>query len=151
MIIYEIVCNQTGERYIGSTKLKLNKRMWGHRRKSNTTISKQIIIRGDYQVNIIEDGDFGKEREQYYIETLPNINRINACGFDKERERKRKREASKNPENKMRNRERKQKWRENNKDKSRQYDRNYKAYQRTWGGDCRTHNNLLLISLDLFE
>ena len=138
MIIYEIVCNITGERYIGSTKQKLEYRIQKHRwgAKSNHPTSnyksKQIMLRGDYQVNIIEEGDFGMEREQYYIETLVNVNDRYAVGYNKQRIRDRDRPRNKDP-------------------KRREFSKNYKAYQRTWGGDCRSHNNLLLISMDLFQ
>ena len=45
-IIYEIVCNITGERYIGSTKRRLNQRMCQH--KELRYSSKQIIERNNY-------------------------------------------------------------------------------------------------------
>ena len=140
MIIYEIVCNITGERYIGSTTQKLSHRLHKHTygAKSNhprsNYKSKQIINRGDYQVNILEEGDIDMKREQYYIETLENINDRNAFGLNKQRIKERDKKRS--PESMT---------------KRREYSKNYKEYQRTWGGDCRTHNNLLLISLDLFE
>jgi len=138
MIIYEIVCNITGERYIGSTNQKLSHRIHKHvygarsnHPKSNYK-SKEIILRDDYQVNILEEGECGKEREQYYLETLENINDRYAVGHNKQRIRDRDRPRSKNP-------------------KRKEYSKNYKAYQRTWGGDERSHNNLLLISLDVFQ
>ncbi len=124
MIIYEIVCNITGERYIGSTKNTLKQRIHSHTygaRSNNPRSnykSKQIIVRGDYQENILEEGDFGKEREQYYIETLPNINDTYAFGINKQRSKDRHRIM--------------------------------KRYIRSWGDD-RRHNNLLRISMDLFH
>ena len=140
MIIYEIVCNITGERYIGSTSQTLQFRMYKHTYGAKTNHpksnykSKEIINRGDYQANILEEGDFGREREQYYLDTLENINDRNAFGRNKQRVRDREKRngRSKVP-------------------KRMEYTKNYKAYQRTWGGDCRSHNNLLMISMDLFE
>ena len=139
MIIYEIVCNITGERYIGSTKQKLNKRMTSHRDKKRKCkcSSKQIINRGDYQVNILEEGDFNKdEREQYYMDSLPNINQRRAYGHDTERYKKYWVERDKTPERKLQKKlmsARRWKWR------------------KEWGGSPHTENNLLLISADLFQ
>jgi len=124
MIIYEIVCNISGERYIGSTKNTLNKRMWHHiynatYKGSRNVTSKQIILRGDYQANILEEGDFDRhEREQYYIQTLENINDRNACGRNYKR--------------------------------IRENDNRLTRYKRSWG-DERRHNNLLKISMDVFQ
>jgi hypothetical protein len=54
--IYEIVCRITGEKYVGSTTQPLSKRLAEHRNlKKNNTISKQIIERGDYYINLLEE------------------------------------------------------------------------------------------------
>lgn len=54
-IIYEIVCNETGERYIGSTVSKyLSSRIAHHRHTQSTCSSKQIIERNNYKYNILE-------------------------------------------------------------------------------------------------
>lgn len=53
-IIYEIVCNQTGERYVGSTTRNFKARISGHKGKANKCMSKPIIDRGDYVCNILE-------------------------------------------------------------------------------------------------
>jgi len=142
MIIYEIVCNITGERYIGSTttllKYRIQKHVYGAKSnhpKSNYR-SKEIINRGDYVVNVLEEGEFGMEREQYYMDMLDNINDRQAVGYNMERKKARD----------------KAKDRLRCKDPKRmEYNKIYNAYRRTWGGDCRTHNNLLLISMDLFK
>ena len=132
MIIYEIVCNITGERYIGSTKQPLKYRLNQHKRTDDPSrkhycSSKQIILRGDYQANILEEGDIGKEREQHYLDILPNINRIRANG-----------------------------WRSRDTEKRRIYmkkfQKEYRKYRKSWGGDGRHgENNLLMISVDLFK
>jgi len=47
-------------------------------KKSRKTSAEQIFCRGNYQVSILEEGDFDRnEREQYYIDTLQNINICN--------------------------------------------------------------------------
>lgn len=54
-MIYEICCNETGERYIGSTVAKhLSSRIAHHRHKQSTCCSKQIINRNNYVYNILE-------------------------------------------------------------------------------------------------
>ena len=54
-IIYEIVCNETADRYIGSTTTKLSKRISQHKFiKKNMCCSRQIINRNNYYYNILE-------------------------------------------------------------------------------------------------
>ena len=54
-IVYEIVCNITGERYIGSTTSKyLSSRISHHRHQQSTCCSKEIINRNNYCYNILE-------------------------------------------------------------------------------------------------
>lgn len=85
-MIYEIVCNETGERYIGSTIVKtLARRLAQHKadvksQKENPCMSKDIIGRGNYYINLLEKVDIEnrdelrmKEREWY--DKLPNINK----------------------------------------------------------------------------
>lgn len=81
-IIYEIKCNETNEIYIGSTTQSIKQRMKTHRR-DNICISKQIIERNNYSVNILEELEFIdikdlRIREQYYIDTTICINKINS-------------------------------------------------------------------------
>lgn len=56
--IYKIVCNITGEQYIGGTIQKLSQRLTTHvvnKNKNNGCKSKNIILRGDYQIVLIEN------------------------------------------------------------------------------------------------
>jgi hypothetical protein len=52
--IYEIVCNITKEKYIGSTISGLSKRKAQHKEKRKTTAT-QIIDRNDYYINLVEN------------------------------------------------------------------------------------------------
>lgn len=77
--IYKIVCNITGEIYIGSTIQTLALRLATHKHYNNTCTSKQIIERGDYSIELIENytcntRDELHSRERYYIDTLTCIN-----------------------------------------------------------------------------
>jgi len=75
--VYEIVCNQTGERYIGSTQLRMCLRKALHKMKTNGCRSKQIIERGDYVINVLQT-DIPKETlrhiEQEWMDKLESIN-----------------------------------------------------------------------------
>jgi hypothetical protein len=57
--IYKIVCNITGEIYIGSTTQKLCARLAGHRSDLKKTIracsAKQILERGNYSIILCEE------------------------------------------------------------------------------------------------
>ena len=79
--IYQIVCNITGEVYIGSTKAYLTERMSKHLKENNMfdCVSKRIIDRGDYTPSLIENYPCRNKselrwRERYYTETMKCIN-----------------------------------------------------------------------------
>lgn len=77
-MLYEIVCNETGERYIGSTN-KIYNRMRAHKCKSNNTSSKTITSRGNYTYKILETLENASKmdlliKEKEYIETYDCIN-----------------------------------------------------------------------------
>jgi predicted GIY-YIG superfamily endonuclease len=77
--IYEIVCNITNERYIGSSH-NIRHREWCHKtNKREDNKSYQITSRGNYSFKILEElGEITKEeqllKEQEYIDKLDCIN-----------------------------------------------------------------------------
>lgn len=80
--IYKITCNITGECYFGSTIKKPYNRLGIHKSGHNTTSSKQIIERDDYNYEVLErfyvDGAKDVkllEREQYYITNNECVNK----------------------------------------------------------------------------
>lgn len=79
--IYKIVCNITGECYIGSTTQSLEQRLNSHKHSTNTCKSKQIIDRGDYKIVLIEELENCvcieelHDRERYYIDNNCCINK----------------------------------------------------------------------------
>lgn len=80
--VYAIICYDTGEIYIGSTKLQMNKRMDKHRtdaRNDNQCLSKKIINRGEYDVIVLEtcDDKIKFQREQYWLDEFALYNIIN--------------------------------------------------------------------------
>ena len=92
--IYRIVCNETGEVYIGSTSRTLGERLRGHISESNRnktqikTKSSQIIERCNYYMEELESTNIQEKRfilERYYIENIPNcINKYIPTRTDKE-------------------------------------------------------------------
>ncbi len=76
--IYQIICNITGERYIGSTCNTFSKRLSQHKTILKCS-SKQIIERGDYDMVLIEDCPCDNKNqlhahERYYIDNMDCVN-----------------------------------------------------------------------------
>ena len=93
VIIYEIVCNITGERYIGSTIRSLDERMSNHKNNQNNCESKQIINRDDYTKNELESFNTKFElaqilKEQYWLDNIENINKRRAFTNEKKYQKK---------------------------------------------------------------
>ena len=87
-IIYEIVCNETGERYIGSSDETITERIYRHENTllypyQNKCSSIEIIKRQNYTYKIleqVENKDNLFQRERYWFDILPNINMRSPCG-----------------------------------------------------------------------
>lgn len=87
-IIYKITDNTNNSIYIGSTKQSLKLREQNHKRLYKSylkggeikgyTASFDILKNNDYKIELIEETNDIKIREQYWIETLDCINKINA-------------------------------------------------------------------------
>lgn len=78
--IYQVVCNITGETYIGSTAVSLEERLRIHKKSTNPCRSKQIIERGDYYIELLETYPCNNEFELYrkegeYQKSMKCINR----------------------------------------------------------------------------
>jgi len=78
--IYRIVCNVTGEVYVGSTITTLGERLSKHKTKM-TCCSSEIIQRGNYRIELIEPFPCRNKqellwRERYYIEQNECINKM---------------------------------------------------------------------------
>ena len=104
--VYEIVCNQTGERYVGSTVLRMCLRKALHKQKYNGCSSKPIIDRNDFKINILEDNvpeETLRQVEQKWKTNLTCVNLREAYVSPeehKERNRKYQEEWYKDPANK---------------------------------------------------
>ena len=78
--IYQIVCYETGEIYIGSTVQDLERRLLCHQAPSNKCNSKQIINRGNYYIELLETYPCNSEyeldrKEGEYQRAIECINR----------------------------------------------------------------------------
>ena len=75
-LIYIINCLETTEKYVGNTSDCINKRMCVHKSPTNHCVSKKIIARGNYRVDIVEDNvpeEFLCMREQYWMDNSSNV------------------------------------------------------------------------------
>jgi len=139
--IYKIVCNITGEIYVGhTTQNYLSQRLTQHisnykryvNNKSKTYMSSyQIIARGNYEIILIENCDVNskdelKARERHYIENLKCVNKNVPLRTIEEWRKDNKEAISKQQiayreENKEAISKRNKAYRENNKDKIKAY------------------------------
>ena len=79
--VYKIHCNITGEDYYGSTDQDIEERIW-HHKGHKETMSSQIIERGDWCYEIMEEVDYIIKtdlymRERYYVKNYPCVNVYN--------------------------------------------------------------------------
>ena len=132
--IYQII-NIDGQRYVGSTKQKLQRRYNKHKYpgKNSTRCASSIVMKKPHTMLLIEtlgtDKQQALRRERYWIDTLKNVVNI-YLPRTKEEGKILDRECGK------------------------QYRRRIRSYQSSWGDviDSRRNcNNLLLIDVKLFE
>ncbi len=127
--IYKISCKETGEIYIGST-VHLQRRINNHLAKSNTCVSRQIIERGNYEFELIEDYPCYTSRElhareQHWIDNTENTINIHREYESKEAYLEHKKVYMKKFNEQYRNGERREELLNN----SRQYHQNHRARQ----------------------
>jgi len=77
--VYQILCLETGERYIGSCVTTLTQRLHGHMQKNNRCSSRKIVERGNYNMLLLEDFPCSNKkelttRERFYFDKLENVN-----------------------------------------------------------------------------
>ena len=161
--VYKIVDNTNGNIYIGSTaEPTLARRLAGHVGKYKHKVktgkganckSYDIIKNGDYRIVLIDNcpcrcRDELNSREQEHLDKNDCINQARASCDHVARKAYKK------------------KWREENRDYHKKYSAQHKidnkekinleskaryAYQKSWGGDFRSNNNLLEIDPNLFD
>lgn len=103
-LIYRIICNQTGEQYIGHTTLSLEHRLFNHEnqydnwktgcRPTSYYSCFPIIERGQYEIQKIEDWPCESNqdamfRERHHIESNKCVNQVIPIYTEEERKQKR--------------------------------------------------------------
>jgi predicted GIY-YIG superfamily endonuclease len=134
--IYKIVDESNGDVYIGSTINSLDLRFRTHqifKYYNKLKCNCKIILIEDYPCNNKRELEM---REQYFIDNTDCINKTDAVvKIEKKREAVRRCNAKRLVE-------------------LRPYKNEWHTqrirYEKTWGGDKRYHNNLLLIDVNLF-
>ena len=127
--VYVIKCNETNEIYIGSTIKSLKDRMRIHIQNQNC-ISKQIINRNNYQVNILEHIDCNelkdlRIRERFYYDKVKCINQIKPfSSIEEKKESYKLYQKQYRDMHKEKAKEYNQQYREQNRDKLNEYDAN---------------------------
>ena len=136
--IYKITdCN--GLCYVGSTKQTVKRRLSKHcyeKRHSTRYCSSSKLDLENSEIEVLEtcNPEIRYEREKHYINTIDCVN-VNNYTYDEKK--------SKNKYQK--------KYYEKNKDKIKEYKKEINSYEKSWGGDKRTYNNLLMIDVNLFQ
>ena len=162
--IYKIVDNTNGNIYIGSTIQTLSERLGGHKTNLNCS-SRDIIANGGYDIILIENYPCNSKkeletRERYFIENNICINKLIPRRTKKEYEQTeqykiwRKENYKKNmtEEKRKKENERLNKlYQEKRKDYHALYFKKQYLYRKSWGGNGRGDNNLLMIDIDLFQ
>jgi len=126
--IYRILCNNTGEQYVGATcQKKLCTRLAQHVSKKNDCSSKGIIERGNYEMLLIESypcnsKDELHRRERHFIETLDNC--VNNKRPIRTKEEKKEYNKEWYVENKTDILEKQKKYNDENKEQKSEYDKN---------------------------
>ena len=142
-----------GLKYVGSTKQKINKRLWGHvaDKKRNQPCSSSKLDLDNCKIYSLETCNESerKERERYWINKIDCVNefKLNGINTEKQKEYGKKYYYL----NKEKTRERYKEYRKNNKEYFSEYQKEHREYQKSWGGDMRRNNNLLKIDISIFH
>ena len=154
--IYIITGSESNKVYLGSTIMTLKRRLSGHREGRGES-SKEILLNKDFNIVLLETYPCNNNKEllwrerYWYDELRPMLVNVRPP-------------INSDDENKKKYKE----WFKNNKDyykinrQNKNYHKEYYAknkimitkksiYINSWGGDIRIYNNLLKISLDVFE
>jgi ATP-dependent Lon protease len=149
--IYKIVDNTNGNVYIGQTIRTLKERIIAHRSLKDCS-SIIIMDNNDWYYELIEETD-DKSREHYHIQNTPNcINKIKYTFDKKDYYKNNKNKIQlKQKEYRLKNNTKIKQYRIDNTDKNKLYQKEYRKYINSWGGEPKYYNNLLKISMDVFN
>ena len=119
--IYCIECLITGEKYIGSTIKKYLSVRIAQHKRDKTCSSKQIIERGNWKYYLLEE----VEVSQKLIKEQYYMDTTDCINIMRALG--------------------------NRKEYKKKYNKEYREFRNSLGGDIRYNNNLLLIDLSIFE
>ena len=155
-------CNNL--KYVGSTKQKLIRRLTKHKCDKKYCSSKKLDL-DNCKIYVLEETDeeHRLEREKYWIHKIDCINTIR-YDFDakeymkqynkeynqKNKDKLKEYKKQKYQENKDERLEYQKEYQQKNRDEIKEYMKRYYHYKKSWGGDERSQNNLLLIDVNLF-
>lgn len=147
MIKIYCIIDINGLRYVGSTKFKLYERLSKHRWTKNNKKSgscSQLDL-DNCKIILLEECDenIRYEREQYWLDNTDNINKNNAKGRNKNRKNYQ--------QNYQQNYRKTANPKSRNKNYVKKYNKYMRDYKKSWGGDLRSDNNLLLIDVNIFS
>ena len=172
--IYRIVCNISGKQYIGSTCeprlcMRLAKHKADYKRYLKTNkryiTSYEILKNENHYIELIESCNCKSRDELHkiegkYIREMECVNKnipgrthqeSNRNWYENNRVKILEQTKQYHKYNKERKSKYAQKWHEANKDEVNENNRRRKQYQRAFGGDNRSNNNLLEIDLSIFK
>ena len=137
-------CNNL--KYVGSTNKTLSQRLSRHKCEKKNCSSKKLDL-DNCKIYVLEETDEEHriEREKYWIHKIDCVNKIRYDFDNKQYQKEYHKEYHK------KNRDKNKKYREKNRDKKSKYDISRRQYRKSFGGDERYHNNLLLIDLSIFN
>lgn len=122
--IYRLVCNTTGNQYIGCTTSSLSIRLCQHKKSyydGKNNLTSLILINDNFSIILIEDYPCERkeqllQRQRYYIETMDCVNEVSPL----------KTHRDWYDENKEDYIARQKIWNSNNKEKLREYQKTFK-------------------------
>jgi hypothetical protein len=138
-LIYEIVCNETGERYIGSTFEPTVARRIANHRASIGCSSRQIIDRGNYSYGLLETAlvdtrDELRMAERKCYDNLDCINKNKPYLSEEEYKEYRKKKYEKHKDQQIEN------IIENRQEHKEEYNKYMKEYMKNYRLKLRTTN-----------
>ena len=163
--IYKI-SNDKGDVYYGSTKQTLQQRLYNHTTKGENSKS-YLVLHSNYKISLMEGNIPSRHialiREGYYIANFNCVNRHNPDPwiYKNITERRLKKEYADSDrgkevqhnwyeKNKEKCKAKSKRQRETNREELKEWKKKHYKYQSSWGGNKYTHNNLLIISIDIF-
>ena len=140
-MIYEIVCNITGERYIGSTfEPTVARRVAYHRSKSNTCSSKQIIEREDYCYGLLEKIQVKCTRDELRMCERKSYDELECINKNKPFSTKEEYNKAYRKANHVHILEQQKAYRETNRDKQKEYQKANREKQKEYQKEYREAN-----------